>query len=67
MDRNKEDIMTEEPDKGEELKSETFGETESPHEHDENKEGWEKKLSDGESESREDGFGGFDDPDYTPS
>ena len=67
MDGNEEDIMTEEPDKGEELKSETFGETESPHEHDENKEGSEKKLSDGESESREDGFGGFDDPDYTPS
>ena len=28
MDGNEEDIMNEEPDKGEELKSENFGETE---------------------------------------
>ena len=53
-------MMTQEPDKREELKSETSGEANSPHEQVEHKEDSKHTEPDAESESREDGFGGFD-------
>ena len=56
-------MTTQEPDKGEELKSETSGEADSPHEQIEKKEESKHTEPDAESESREDGYGGFDEPD----
>lgn len=60
-------MTTQEPDKGEEQKSENSRETDSPHEQNENKEEPKHIEPDAESESREDGFDAFEEPDETPS
>jgi hypothetical protein len=46
--------------------SETFGEADSPNEQNEYKEESKHTEPDWHSESIEDGFGGFDEPDETP-
>ena len=53
-------MTTQEQDKGEEQKSESSGEADSPQDQNELKEESKRTEPDGESESREDGFGGFE-------